>query len=54
MTKPDGRDALALLGLLAVVNGVRLVSEAGAWVVGGLLLLAAWSMPYLRAYRRKG
>lgn len=53
MTKPDGRDALALLGLLAVVNGVRLVSEAGAWVVGGVLLLVAWSVPYLR-FRRKG
>ncbi len=54
MTKPDGRDALALLGLVAVVNGVRLLSEAGAWMVAGALLLAAWSLPYLRSYRRKG
>lgn len=36
-------DIMGVLGLAALVNGVRLWSPPAAWVVGGAaLVLAAW------------
>jgi hypothetical protein len=34
-------DIMGLVGVAALVNGVRLWSPAAAWVVGGAVLVAA-------------
>jgi hypothetical protein len=48
----DGRDGLFLVGLLSVLQGVRLWSEAAAWVTAGVVLLAVWAQPYAPGWRK--
>lgn len=46
--KVDSRDLIGLAGFLALLEGVREVSPAAAWVVGGLIFLGIWFAPYVR------
>ena len=46
----DGRDGLvvmALSGLVAAVNGIAMLSPAGAWIAVGVALMA-WAVWRLR------
>lgn len=41
MNKQHAIDIMGVLGVAALVNGVRLWSQPAAWVVSGLVLVAA-------------
>lgn len=44
----DRRDLIAGLGVLALLEGAREIYSPAAWLVAGVLLLAAWALPYWR------
>jgi hypothetical protein len=44
----DARDVLGLLGVGSLLYGVGQWSAPAAWVLGGLMCLGLWALPYVR------